>query len=72
MAPRSIVVDAPERTMSQHLTLLREYAKRIYLPEESLKPWEEIEKSQRTHEFVKMAKSLRLTERDIVMMLLCP
>lgn len=72
MAPRSIVVDAPERTMSQHLTLLREYAKRVYLHEESLKPWEEIEKSQGMQEFVKMAKSLRLTERDIVMMLLCP
>ncbi len=69
MTPRLMVVGAPGRTMFQHLAVLRKYAKRVYLREERLKSWEEIDKAQRMKEFVKMAKSLRLTEREIVMLL---
>ena len=68
MTPR-LFVDDPKRTMFQHLTPLRKYAKRVSLHEESLKPWEEADKARRMQEFVAMAKSFQLTDRDIVILL---
>ena len=56
MTHRLFVADA-KGTMLQHLAPLREYAKRVYLHQESLKPWEETDKARRMQEFVAMAKS---------------
>ena len=68
MIHRSFVDDS-KRTMIQHLAPLREYAKRVFLQEESLKPWEEADKTRRMHEFVAIARSFQLTDRDIVILL---
>ena len=62
-------VDDSKSTMLHHLAPLREYAKRVFLQEESLKPWEETDKARLMQEFVAMAKSFQLTDRDIVILL---
>ena len=55
--------------MFQHLVSLREYAKRVLLHEESLNPWQEADKTRRMQEFVAIARSFQLTDRDIVILL---
>ncbi len=68
MTHRLFVVD-PKGTMFQHLVPLREYAKRVLLHEESLNPWQEADKTRRMQEFVAIARSFQLTDRDIVILL---
>ena len=67
MMPRSFFDDP--KTMFQHLAPLREYAKRVYLHEENLKAWEETDQARRMQEFVAIARSFQLTDRDIVILL---
>lgn len=58
----------PKEVMLQNLALLREYARLVILQKEALTHNEEV-KERLLQEFLAMGDSLRLTERDLVVLL---
>ena len=56
----------PTESMTQHITILREYAWRVLVNEEALLPCEDEDRSHRIKEFIAIGSRYQCTEKEMV------
>ena len=64
-----LILADPKKTMAQHQTTLRHYAKRVVLQGEILSPQEEHARMQQMREYMAIGHSFGLTPKEFVAVL---
>ena len=62
----TLYVKTTKELVAEHLTTLKEYAKRVMLHDQPLTAAEQADKAKRMREFLAIGSSFRLTEHEMV------